>query len=80
MVVNGSVVTGNQGDVASKSDTASKGLRCEFCSGRLHVVDGAVGPVGPTVECEDCGRDGVWDNYEKRVIPSHLQRPEPATP
>lgn len=45
------------------SGAAYKGLRCEFCSGRLHVVD----RVGPTLECEDCGRKGLWDD-EKRVI------------
>ena len=37
--------------MATNSRAAFKWLVCEFCSGRLHVVD-----VGPTLECEDCGR------------------------
>ena len=47
------------------SDAAYQRLPCEFCSGRLHVVDRA----GATLECEDCGRGGTWNDSEKRVIP-----------
>jgi hypothetical protein len=56
---------GNERDLMTDSDAAYQRLRCEFCSGRLHVVDRA----GPTLECEDCGRKGMWDDSEKRVIP-----------
>jgi hypothetical protein len=52
-----------KGDMATDNGAAFNGLRCDVCSGRLHVVD----RVGPILECEDCGRKGIWDDHEKRV-------------
>src|SRR5215216_3409584 len=63
LVMNGRLDARNQGDMATDSSAAFNRMRCEACSGRLHVVD----QVGPTLECEDCGSTGIWDN-EKRVI------------
>lgn len=51
--------------MAIDSDVVYKGLRCGSCSGRLHGVSLAE----PTLECEDCGREEIWDDHEKRVPP-----------
>ena len=56
---------GIQRDMATDSDAVYKGLQCGSCSGRLHPVVLA----GPTLECENCGREEMWDDYEKRMPP-----------
>ena len=63
--MNGKGRAREEGDLMTDSDAAYQRLRCEFCSGRLHVVDRA----GQTLECEDCGREEMPDDSEKRVIP-----------